>query len=205
MFLKHLKEIEENNSDLLDDFREELKKEDYDNYYGTRFEIDIAASLLRKGISFNHPDPPDFVINTGDGETIIECTTSHLSGGDRTIEEKLNQSLISHSDRPYFNSNMGLFIDITNLMYHAVNDGVEFTGDLVKGWTKECIKNFDLGMGSVLIYVYIVDRSGNTPGIGHHYWRLDTDTAEDTLTDFLDEFYPYSSSSISDPYHPHDP
>lgn len=204
MFQKHLKEIAESDSDLLDDFREELKKENYDNYYGTRFEIDTAASLFRKQVEFDHPDPPDFEI-LSPGEPAIECTTSHLSKGDRTIEEKLKQSLISKSGKPYFNSNTALFIDITNLFYNAADNSIQLSEDRVKDWVRECISNFNLNIGSILMFVYIVETDGDTPGLHHSYWRLENQDVTEDLVKFLDENYPYSDSQVTEPYYPHDP
>jgi len=204
MFLKHLKKIEERDPDLFSDFREELKKEDYDNYYGTRFEIDCAASLFRKGVDFSHPDPPDFVIDT-EGKPVIECTTSHISGGNRTVEQKLKQSIISKSGKPYFTSNSAIFIDITNLAYAAVNNETELTGELVKRWMNECISNFNLNIGSILIFMYLIETRGDESSIGHHYWRLENQGVDDTLVRFLNEHYPYGDSSVRKPYHPHDP
>lgn len=204
MFLKHLKEIREADSGLFGDFQEELKKEDYDTYYGTRFEIDCAASLIRKGVDFSHPDPPDFVIDA-EGEPVIECTTSHLSGGSRTIEEKFKQSLINKSGKPYFTSDAGLFIDITNLIFTSARNQTELTEKKIKRWVEECLHNFNLDIGSILIFTYMVETNGDHPGIGHHYWRVENQGAEGSLVEFLDRNYPYEGSSVQDPYHPQDP
>jgi hypothetical protein len=201
MFCKHLSEIQEENRELFNRYKQELNEVGYDRYFGIRFELDIAASLIRKGINYSHPDPPDFEVQYEGKELAIECTSAHFSGGDRTKREKFTQCLTSKSSKDYFNRDTALFIDVTNLDYAAeigITSGSINEKD-EKRWIRECTKNFDLDIGSVVIFRYI----GHGQGIGHQYRRCDIDSnIAKHLQKFLDEHYPIGDVRTETlPYH----
>jgi len=201
MFRKHLSEVEERDRELFNEYKRELNQVGYDRYFGIRFELDVAASLIRKGVAYSHPDPPDFEIQHGDQELAIECTSAHFSGGDRTKREKFTQCLTSKSSKDYFNQNTALFIDVTNLDYAAatgVTSG-SINEDDEKRWIRECSENFNLDIGSVVTFRYM----GDEQGIRHEYRRCDIDgNIAGHLRAFLDEHYPVGDTRTKTlPYH----
>ncbi|MBP1985967.1 hypothetical protein [Halolamina salifodinae] len=203
MFAKHLQEVGETRPDLLEEFASEMHDIGYNEYFGTRFEIDTCASLVRNEVDFEHPDPPDFIIERVSGEIAIECTTSHYSGSSQTLEDKYKSTIDSKSGKSYYESSTALFVDITNLYYHGVDRQEPLSREKIIEWTRERIELFDLDIGSVLLFSYIVDRDDG--GMHHAYNRFDTDNAADPLIDFLDEFYPSDDGfDVDRAYHPHE-
>jgi len=177
MFAKHLEELKKSDENLFEDFKNKLKKENYHNYFGTRFEIDMAAFLVRKNVDFEHPDPPDFKIKERD--IAIECGSGHFSGGDRTIREKIEQTVDNKSDKPYYNSNNALFIDLTNIFYHSASRESEASGENIKKWIRSHLETFNLDIGSVILFTYVADASKNNSGLYHNYLRVDNENAKD--------------------------
>lgn len=205
MFAKHLSEVKDGREELFEEFKEELKKEDYDNYFGTRFEIDIAASLIRKEIDFNHPDPPDFDIQ--DKDVAVECQSAHFSGGDRTIAEKIKQTIGSKSDKDYYNESSALFVDVTNIYFNSADRDVDISREKVEEWVRETFEVFDREIGSVILFTYVADASSQGSGLNHSYLRFDNQENEPTeeLVDFLDEYWPKGNEHVPKTFFPAEP
>lgn len=200
---KHLEEVKMEKEDLFVELREELKRQDHDNYFGTRFEIDIAASLIRKGIAFEHPDPPDFEIRNS--EVNIECQSGHFSGANRTIREKIEQSVSAKSGKFYYNSKSALFIDITNIFFNSARRERDPSNQDFKEWVKNHMKVFDLDIGSVILFAYVADTSKSNPNLTHSYLRIDNEDIDDDLADFLDANWSESDLQFSGTFYPSEP
>ncbi|MFT4869158.1 MAG: hypothetical protein ACI83Q_000782 [Colwellia polaris] len=203
IFAKHLEEVEEERNEVFEEFRSELKSQTHNEYFGTRFEVDIAASLIRKDIDFDHPDPPDFDIVNRD--CVIECTTSHFSGGDRTPEEKIKQAIESKSGKSYFDSSNALFIDITNIYFAMAQREKEYSQEYIEEQVEERLDVFNHDIGSVILFTYVVDRSASPPGLHHSYIRVDNSSAEADLTAFLDSHWPKEGEHVPETYFPSEP
>lgn len=88
-FVKHLKELAELKPSALEKFRSRLRStgDDVANFYGTMFEVEIGASLARKGLSFEEGERPDFEVEFSEETVGIECTIGRIEGG-RTSPQK---------------------------------------------------------------------------------------------------------------------
>jgi len=202
MFAKHLQEVRESDQELFLKFKEELISDQGGDYYGTRFELDIAASLLRKGHSFDHIDPPDFRIDFGSGDVDIEATSVHFAGGDRTIEEKVKSAIYRKTNSAYSHRNGAIFIDTTNIQFAAFERGKRLDGDVLEEWAKEVYQNFpSVEVGSVVFFVYLVEREDDSQtGLHHNYQRTDRRKIGTELQEFLDQEYPIEDFEVSDPF-----
>lgn len=205
IFTKHLSEIEENDPELFKDFVSELKRVEYDTYFGTRFEVDIAASLIRSGIQFTHPDPPDFVIQRGSKEVKLECTTSHVSGKNIDLERKIKDAVSSKSNKDYYGPSTALLIDITNLIHIGFKEGQEPTADKFRQFINEREDVFDLDIGSVILFSYHIEEAENGYRIKHSYIREDNHLAKDHLINLLNELWPFKSVSGDEYFYPDTP
>ncbi|AOV95332.1 hypothetical protein AQV86_05440 [Nanohaloarchaea archaeon SG9] len=205
MFAKHLSEVKSTREELFDEFREELKKEDYDNYFGTRFEIDVAASLIRKDIDFEHPDPPDFDVQ--DKNVDIECQSSHFSGGDRTIEEKIKQTIGSKSGKDYYNQSNALFVDMTNIYFSSADRDEDISREKVKKWVRENFEVFDRKIGSLVLFTYVADASSGNSRLHHSYLRFDNyeNKPKEELVEFLDQHWPKGNEHFPKTFFPVEP
>ena len=100
-----------------------LRNSNRGSFYGDVFEVFFYKSLIDKGINFINRESPDFEIY-GFAETVyIECASSKV---DQTLVgnpySKINKSLRSKRTKKYANRKTGLFVDITNVFSHAVDN-----------------------------------------------------------------------------------
>lgn len=209
IFAKHLSEVRSADKELFNAFKSELRSASAEDYFGLRLEVDTAASLYRKGLSFTHPDPPDFRVQTQYGTVGIECKSGHLAGGDRTIEEKFKDLIIEKSGKPYYNESNILFVDLTNIFYNTMlrvqDDSLEFDIDQLRTWSEEAIENFALEIGGILLFTYQTDDGSDDDGIWHDYVRIDNSDREARVTNFLDEHYPFEKTTKNSPWYPSQP
>ena len=80
MLVKHLSEIKQYDKSLFSQFRTKIKKtKDINLFFGIRFEINVAATLIKHNIQFKKTEAPDFSITFLSGREAIECTSARLS------------------------------------------------------------------------------------------------------------------------------
>jgi hypothetical protein len=103
-----------------------LKNLSMDNYFGIRFEIRTAASLITKQINFHFQknESPDFIINNplfG-----IECTSGHLDINKNLPPKKVFYKVLSVINKKntvtYSTKKNILALDVSNLIYHEGRD-----------------------------------------------------------------------------------
>lgn len=99
--VKHLKEIEQADNDLLLHFRREFRRAgNAPSYFGARFEAYIAASLVRASIAFRKTETPDFLIQ--DSRLGFECTSARLAAykGKNDLTYKIQSAIAKKSKTP---------------------------------------------------------------------------------------------------------
>lgn len=194
LLVKHLKEIERYDLDLLKIFKKQLYKCDArDKYFGVRFEINIAASLIRKNVIFTKDESPDFRVHKGDGQIFVECGSAHLSKpkpGD--VKYKICSVINKKSRKPYCNPVTALFIDITNIIYNNLINAILPEKSEIKEHIKETL--FSIPFGAVILFTYIHNKELNR--FESVYIRIDNECIDKTLLNFLNEFYPLDEHKI---------
>lgn len=111
-------------------------------FYGDKFELFIAFSLLERGIKYTKPEPPDFKIKFDNSDIYIECGTAQFDVNSKPskieIFSKLRKKINEKLKKKYSNYDTILFLDITNLIYHSeklkeplTDDELKFTIDKV--------------------------------------------------------------------------
>jgi len=194
MLVKHLQNIEQYDSRLLQDYRRKINTTDSD-YYGFRFEVAVASSLIRKELQFTTPDPPDFKVIYNSEEVFIECTSRHVSQNKPfNVMQEIKRAINKKAGRRYEIPKCALFIDATNLYHlaHLKNQSNQLMNikELIrKILEKEC--NF----GSILLFIYIMNKTKNRLEL--NYIRIDNKNVDSVLKNFLDEFYPISEHRVS--------
>ena len=186
LLIKHLEEIKAYNNDLLDIFRKKINRDDA-NYYGFRFEVAIAASLIRKDINFIKTESPDFAIKYDGKNIFIETTTSHIeSKKEKSIKEKIRRAVNRKSRKQYCDLSTALFIDVTNIVHHGlIRDELRTDKDL-RNYVTKLLKN--TSFGSILLFVYICNLDSWRFELD--YIRLDSREIDPVLKKFLDRYYP---------------
>jgi hypothetical protein len=115
--------LEQSRPELLAHFQRKYRKHTENEFWGLRFEIDTASTLVNRGISFATGDRlPGGECKNGDficGETSIECTSVHVSRTKRfnTYAEKIQRAVRRKKKKAYCATNVALFIDITNICF----------------------------------------------------------------------------------------
>jgi len=195
LFLKHLREIETADRDLLHIYKKEIKRAgSKDNFYGIRFEVNIAASLLRKNISFHKQESPDFRIN--EAEVSIECGSVRVRGGrpkDGYIYKKIGQCIREKEKKGYQTFDTALFIDITNALF---SEGVLLNAlpnkEEIRRTTLKLFSSNSFGNASLFHYLYDVEKNSLISA----YIRCDHPQIHHRLKTFLDSFYPFGDEYI---------
>ena len=115
--------IEESRPELLAHFQRKFRKHTENEFWGLRFEVDIASTLAKKEILFTPGDRlPGGESAHGDfvcGEASIECTSIHASKIKRfnSYAEKIQRAVRRKKNKAYCANNVALFLDITNICF----------------------------------------------------------------------------------------
>jgi hypothetical protein len=124
-----LQTIENTSPQLLNYFRKSFRKHSDNEFWGLRFEIDIASTLIKKNISFQLGCqlPGGDALN-GDfvcGTVAIECASIHAGSKKRfnSYLKKISRTIRKKKAKPYACSNVALFLDITNIFFERAFDG----------------------------------------------------------------------------------
>jgi len=193
LLVKNLQEIEKYDKTLLAKINKQLLNSLNENeYYGTRFEISITASLIRKGIDFTKTESPDFTINAK-RKIFIECTSSHLTvrkTGD--VKYKIKGTINFKSCKKYCNPETALFVDVTNLYYHSLLNEIDLEKKDVHNYAKRVLQGTKFG--GIVFFVYL--QNFKLDRYEQNYVRVDNDCMNAVLRDFLDRHYPFGNKHV---------
>jgi len=185
MFVKHLQEIERYDIHLFKKFKKKIHIPS--EYFGARFEINIAASLFRKKVKFSKTESPDFTIQNGERDIFIECGSTHLSQpklGD--IKNKIISVIDEKSKEEYSNPDTALFIDVTNI-FHYMKKHLLPTQEEIKNDVKNTLESTNFG--NVTLFTYMMNQDSNR--FESIYQRINNKNTNKALQNFLDQYYPF--------------
>lgn len=164
--------------------------------YGDLFELYITWTLVMKNINFVPSDSPDFEISYNNSKIHIECTSSQFDYEKAPSKEeillKIASSVCSKMKLNYATPSTCLFIDITNLCYHAklLNFPItqqELTLSVLNASQK--IDGFESSntFGAVMFFwINIVkDSNNNIRYASNTYDIIENITADSNLIEFL--------------------
>lgn len=193
LLVKNLQEIEKYDQTLLEKMNKQLLNSLNENeYYGSRFEISITASLIRKGIDFTKTESPDFTINAKI-KIFIECSSSHLTvkkSGD--VKYKIKGTIDTKSGKAYCNPKTALFVDVTNLYYNSLVNEINLEKEDVHNYAKRILLGTEFG--GMVLFVYLQNFKLNR--YEQNYLRVDNDSMNAFLRDFLDHNYPFGNKHV---------
>lgn len=184
--LQCLLTVQEFDKELLQEFKREFHEVEFNRYYGVRCEVETARSLLKHGLKFEHPDPPDFLLTYEGVDLSIECTSIHVESS--TDYRQKVCDVIGGKEGNYSGGSTALFIDVTNIVYHSFEEGKPVTKKDLKEWISKDTEIFGWEIGSILLWFYVFDNE--TERFYHAYIRSDTPNIGVELEEFLDEYYP---------------
>jgi len=190
LFAKNLKEIESHDKKLLRVFRRALQSCNDDTYFGVRFEVSMAASLIRSKVPFVKTERPDFTLLDHWDGVCIECGSAHLSEPKIRIADlkyKIGSVIREKSQYDYCNASNALFIDFTNINYHSTLQEILPGVDESKSYVADQLKRS--GFGSVVLWTYIINL--DIQKYEWKYTRIDNKMPNQLLMRFLDTLYPF--------------
>lgn len=203
MLVKHLKEINKHDKHLFQYFRKELRKADTtDGFFGTRFEINIAASLIRKKVSFKKQESPDFIVYYDVDEIGIECGSVRIrkKSNHSDLFYKIGSAIRSKGSKHYSLTSNALFIDITNILFNINNLGEKPDTRKAVEVSEKCLEK--VNFGSVVLFNYLLNEKKNR--YESTYLRIDSPNIEEKLKIFLDQNYPKAGYTVDQFIIPHE-
>jgi hypothetical protein len=186
MLVKHLREIERHDGELLEKFKDDLyNRPTASQYYGIRCEIATAATLVRRGIAFSKQESPDFRIAVDGHELFVECGSAHISAlVAKDIKYKVGSVINQKSRKPYCVPCAALFIDVTSIS-GASGDPAIFWQD-IRPFVENELRSSAFGAVLLFEYLYDVDRRCFNQG----YMRVDSQHISAPLCALLDQHWP---------------
>jgi hypothetical protein len=197
MLIKHLRSIENYDDSLLKCFRKEIKRADTtDGFYGTRFEINIAASLIQKDILFKKQESPDFIVYYNSSEIGIECGSTRIRKevDNPDLYYKIGSTINSKTRKPYSDSSTSLFIDMTNLIHSILKAEGRPNFDKIREKVKSSINNNDFGSVILFTYLYMDSKSR----FESNYIRVNNSDINKELNHFLNIYYNKGEHNVRD-------
>lgn len=192
--IQHLEIIKEHDSSLLKYFIRELKKQGtQDVFWGVRFELGTAVSLINKNIPFLKQESPDFILSN---QCSIECSSARIrKENDKTdLDYKILSVINKKGKEEYCSNSLVLFIDITNLVYDLHKRNQYINTSKTKEFVKNKIQDYD--MGSIIFFSHIHPK--NEDNIRSVYNRIDNESIDSELKKFLDTYYSFGEVDFDD-------
>ena len=190
LLVKNLEEIRTHDDELLRLFRDVLQSCNDDTYSGIRFEISVAASLIRRKVPFEKTERPDFRLRDEWDGLSIECGSAHLSKPKTRIADlkyKVGSVIREKSQQEYCSASTALFIDFTNINYHDMLQQTRPGVDELKTYVARQLRHS--AFGSIVMWTYILNL--DTRKYQWKYTRVDASRPERTLVRFLQALYPF--------------
>ena len=164
--------------------------------YGDLFELHITWSLVKKNINFISSESPDFKILHKKSYIYIECTCSQFDFNKSPSKESILLKIIStvqgKMNSNYANNSTCLFVDITNLCYHAkLLDSFITQKELSQSVfsASQKIKEFDSSktFGAIMFFWIniIKDSKGNIIYATNSFNIIQNKNADPNLIEFL--------------------
>ena len=192
-FLRQLKDLENGNPEALNVYKKEIcRAGPTDGFFGIRFEVNIAASLARKGIRFLKQESPDFKLYGT--RVAIECGSIRIRGtvpkADYTY--KIGSCIREKEKRTYSNAETALFIDITNMVYtHNIQPNLPGKSEIQDAALKSASQR---SFGSFVMFNYLFNLDEYS--IHSVYIRADYPCIGSELKAFMDLHFPFGNEYI---------
>ncbi len=189
IFVKNLQEIEVKKPYLITHFRKEIRRTgNTDSFYGVRFEVNVAASLIRKNIDFEKRESPDFSFEFNSESLFIECSSVRIRTEKNASDYnyKLASCIKKKVSKNYHNNKTALFIDATNIIHTTLGKGGIPDTEIMRSCIKESISGDSFG--NVTIFIFLFNKSrGQYQSI---YIRVDHECINNKLASFMDTYFP---------------
>ena len=187
-----LQTLEKKNEDLLRHFQKLYKKTPENNFWGFRFEIDVASTLVKRSINFElGADLPGKDEKNGDfkiGNVAIECTSANITKRrDSDYLYKIQSAVTSKKGKAYCSNSTALFVDITNLYFQRAALGRPMQNEEVRNQMKESL--YKTEFGALVLSLWFFNKAHKPVGYMNTLLREDNKIVDPELALFLSEGY----------------
>ena len=188
MLAMELLELREARPSVVPGLRRALRRATLNEYFGARFEVEIALVLHRMGVEFQKRESPDFEVTLGDGEKIfIECASANVLSPKADLTYKVISTLNNKSKKPYANDRAALFIDFTNTLHNSGANGVPITPRSLEAALQTAAATSPFG--AVAAFAMLSDLDAKSWALGGAAFVLGRATAP-ALASFLSIYFP---------------
>jgi len=187
---KHLEEVRAKDRVIFDSLKRDLLKKDKCNA-GVQFELEIAASVLRKNLVIEKTERPDFRLSFCGRSFGLECSSSQYSSeGNKGALEKIAGVVRKKQRLRYCNTQTALLINVSSLKH-----GRDFPDrDLIERSIRA--QHNGKRYGSVLLFCVIYQQEQ----IQSVYMRFDHEGIDPDLISLLDVIWPKGSLELKGHY-----
>jgi hypothetical protein len=194
LLASELNDIENFGAELLAQFRNMYRKNRAD-YYGFRMEVAAASLFIRRKITFKKNESPDFIVTMPNNEDVfVECGSAHLSKRkDKDIGYKIASAVSNKATMPYVNTRTALFLDITNIIHHTLISEIYLEQEYIESIVKKEMNGRQVG--GTCLFFYMLDKE--KAYFGYHLIRIDNDSVDFLLQEFLSEHFPKEGQETS--------
>jgi hypothetical protein len=168
-----------------------------DQYYGLRFELHVAASLVAKQIPFQKTDPPDFTLTLQEGMAYIECGSTHTRSvtTEKALHSRLERVVRRKASKGYATPSAALFVDVSSCMSEAARNHFSGFSLALPSTIRHALRTD--AFGSVLLFHHLILPPDRSPrytygenGIAMAHTRVDSESIGDALRGLLDAHFP---------------
>jgi hypothetical protein len=195
LLAKELGEIQMAEPNVLKLFRRAIfRAKDSDDFFGIRFEVNVAATLIRNSVQFTKSESPDFGIVEDTIGLGIECTSARLREAkpSRNLYYKIEAKVNEKERKPYSSSGTALFVDITNLAFHSVATSQGLTTLLDRERLRRLVQTHSFG--SIALFNFLWNNDLNR--YESAYIRIDHSAIPEQLKRVLDKFIPFGTHDL---------
>ena len=168
-------------------FRREFRRAKVEaQFFGMRFETYVAASLIRKSVSFIKTESPDFLLD--EFPCSIECTTTRVIDGGvaADLSYKVASAIHKKAASSSHRNDCVLFIDITNILHTSL----AATANTVREETHLALEGTEFGCAVLFAHMFNTDK-GQLQTV---YFREDNRSLSGGLLAFLNMHYPVTEN-----------
>jgi hypothetical protein len=188
VLIRNLLVIKHSKPALFEQYKQKMKRPKAgDTFFGVRFEVAIAESLILASVLFESFDRPDFQISIGSNKVFIECASARFRGGHiGNAKRKILHQIHTKSNEPYALPQTALFVDVTNIFQNTLNTGHQLDSPQLQEIAAQGVA--DTQFGAVCLWIHLYHRPSSS--FKYVFVRSDSETIDTNLASLLNKWSP---------------
>ena len=165
-------------------FRRAYARLTFNEFFGWRHEVRIAAHLTAKRVEYLKTEAPDFEIVMGSDDVYAECASTNVVSArpNTDLAYKLQSAILAKAQKSYCNRETILLLDYTNVLHNSILGGRHLEPETVGGIVSAFFPATDFG--AILATALLADLQ-NTRFVMAGALKI-ADNAPRAISEFLD-------------------